>query len=210
MDGAALIAFCYRETIMSTVASTFSIPVPVPIVPVESTDDYLYEVVNGQEVEIQRMGAFANFVASMLNTYIQNYLFEHPLGIVGIEVLFTLDAAGTLRRRPDLAFVAYDRWPDAAIAIGNSWHVIPDLVVEVVSPSDTTVEIDEKIVDYFNAGVRLVWVVFPESARIHVFTSSVHATIIGHDGELTGCDVLPGFKVKVADLYRGLTKPSAQ
>ncbi len=195
---------------MSTVSTPFTAPAPVPIVLPEVRDEFLYEVIDGQVVEIQHMGAFANFVASMLNTYIQIYLFEHPLGSVATETLFTLDPTGPLRRRPDIAYVAYDRWPGATIPIDNAWDVVPDLAVEVISPTNLAEEIDAKIVDYFRAGVRLVWVVFPESARIHVFTSSVKATIIGHDGELTGGDVLPGFKVKVADLYRGMTKPGAQ
>jgi Uma2 family endonuclease len=194
---------------MSTVSTPFSTPAPVPIVLPDVGDDFLYEVIDGQVVEIPHMGAFQSLLASELSHLIRTYLDTNPLGLVGVEVLFTLDREGRLRRRPDIAYVAYDRWPEATVPDVEAWEIAPDLAVEVVSPTNSAREIDGKIVDYFRSGVRLVWVVYPESGRIHVYNSAVNSNVVERDGELTGGDVLPGFQVKVADLYRGFTKPTA-
>jgi Uma2 family endonuclease len=79
--------------------------------------------------------------------------------------------------------------------------VAPDLAVEVFSPSNTGPEMQQKADVYFKMGVRLVWVVYPKSRAIHVYTSPT-TVIIKRDGdELDGGDVLPGFTLEVSDLF---------
>ena len=169
--------------------------------------DNLYEVINGHITEQEPMGAFAVALASELAFFLRIFARQHNLGLVVTEMLFTLDAERDLQRRPDAAFVNYNRWPEATVPRASAWNVVPDLAIEVVSPTNTAEQIDEKIVDYFAAGVRLLWVVFPETARIYVYSSANETKVLERTDELTGGDVLPGFRLQIAELYSGLQKP---
>ena len=84
--------------------------------------------------------------------------------------------------------------------------LVPDLVVEVISRSNTRKEMDEKLGEYFEKGVRLVWLVRPRTRVVDVYTAVDRFTKLTASTTLDGGDVLPGFSVLVADLFR---KPSA-
>jgi hypothetical protein len=125
------------------------------------------------------------------------------LGLAVNEVLFVLNAARNLNRRPDIAFVSYARWPTSVVARAPAWNVVPDLVIEIVSPTNLAEEIDRKITDYFQAQVRLVWVFYPDSGRVYVYQSPMHVSILERTETLDGGDILPGFRVPIS----GCTKP---
>src|SRR5437899_12541857 len=85
---------------------------------------------------------------------------ERLLGTVLIEGLFILDSEGDLRRRPDVAFVSAERWPlDRPIPEDGDWEVIPDLAIEVTSTYDLWDGVLAKMHEYFDKGVRQVWIV---------------------------------------------------
>src|SRR5438309_1127876 len=134
-------------------------------------EERLYEVVDGERREVDRMGAFETVLASALAYYLGPFALQHKLGVVVTETLFVLDAQRNLRRRPDVAFVSYPRWRDDRVPRAEAWDVVPDLAVEVISPTNLAEEIDDKITDYFAAGVRLVWVLFPASGRVCAYQS---------------------------------------
>jgi Uma2 family endonuclease len=73
--------------------------------------------------------------------------------------------------------------------------------VEVVSPYDSAPEVEEKVHDWLNAGVRLVWVVHPSTRSVTVYRSRDDIRIVAEDEELNGGDVLPGFACRVGDLF---------
>jgi Uma2 family endonuclease len=179
---------------------------PLTGVPPEN-EDGLYEVVDGERRELEPMSALAVSLAAALLRYMANFVWEHKLGIAVPEMLFVLDAGHKLKRRPDVAFVSYAHWPDRTPPDTEAWNVVPDLAVEIVSPSNLAKEIDTKITDYFAAGVKLVWVVYPTSGRVYVHSSPKHVRVLGRDEELDGGDVLPGFRLPIAALYEALTKP---
>ena len=162
----------------------------------------LYEVVNGVVAEPSPMGFFETCVASVLAYAIESHFATHGhLGLVIVEGLFELRPEPKLRRRPDLAFVSYDRLPrDRPWPRGAACGVAPDLAIEVVSPHDLAVELQVKIREYFQCGVRQVWVIYPEHVTAYAYRSSTRIEYVGPDGELDGGDVLPGFRVKLADL----------
>ncbi len=164
--------------------------------------DTLYEVVNGERVEFPPMGAFENWVASVLWGFLKDYTKAHRLGRVNAEMLFLLDAASDLQRRPDLAFVSYERWPrNRPVARTSAWEVVPDLAVEVVSPTNGANEILDKILDYFRTGVRLVWVVYPVPELIHVYESPTSVRILQRGDTLDGGAVVPGFQLPLATWF---------
>jgi Uma2 family endonuclease len=77
----------------------------------------------------------------------------------------------------------------------------PDLVLEVVSPGDGAEEVEAKVAEYLRAGVSMVWVAYPLTRHILVFTANKEAQRLGPEDELAGGDVLPGFAVAVKDLF---------
>jgi Uma2 family endonuclease len=137
--------------------------------PASDEDIERYEVVDGVRVEREPMGAFETVLASWLCHVINSFAAGKQLGLAANEVLFVLNAARTLNRRPDVAFVSYARWPTAVVAREPAWNVVPDLAIEIVSPTTLAVEIDRKITDHFQSGVRLVWVFYPDSGRVCVY-----------------------------------------
>lgn len=162
-----------------------------------------YEVVSGQRVETPRMGSYESDLANDLAYYLNEHFFRvGRLGRIVIEVLFRFDAATDLQRRPDLAYVSYDRWPRSKRpAPKDAWNVVPELAVEVVSQSDTANEIQEKIQDYFRCGVRLVWVVYPTLSQVLVYESPTRITVAEKTDALEGGEVLPGFRLPLEALF---------
>lgn len=174
---------------------------------VAAEEERLYEVVNGERRELEPMGAFETALAWILSYHLGSFAFQHQLGLVMTETLFVLDAQRNLKRRPDVAFVSYPRWPDDQVPRAEAWDVVPDLAVEVISPTNLAEEIDDKLTDYFAAGVRLVWVLFPVSGRLYVYQSPERVTGLDRSDELNGGDVLPGFRLPIAALFEAVRKP---
>lgn len=104
--------------------------------------------------------------------------------------------------RMSLSF-PYETWPKnkALSWTQNAWDVVPDLAVEVVSPSDQLSEMVEKIDEFFLAGVKQVWVVHPNQYRIYVYDTPTQIRVLERKDSLDG-EVLPGFVLPLADLFR--------
>jgi Uma2 family endonuclease len=165
-------------------------------------NDVLYEVVNGEIVELPPMGAFEVDLASMLVLALGYYAGTHKMGRAEAEMMFMLDAAKKLKRRPDVAFVSYGRWPrKKRIPRAEAWDVVPELAVEVVSPSNLAEEIIGKIHEYFQAGCLRVWVLYPEQEQVYVYQSPTQNRILTRNDALDGEDFLPGFRMPLADLF---------
>ncbi len=170
-------------------------------------DDVFYEVVNGQRVEMPPMSYYAGIVASNLAYELNHNLRKHGTraGNVVVEVLFRIPQRKDPERsrRPDLAYVSRERWPADRLksTIEHVWDVIPDLAVEVVSPNDGANELLETIDDYFRAGVKLVWVVYPALTIVQVYESLTRVYGVPADGVLEGGDILPGFRLPLAELF---------
>lgn len=149
------------------------------------------------------MSAFAARIASRLVVWLAGFAGEHDLGEVVGEVLFRLPLATPRNRRPDVAFVSYQRWPQGRPQPkdDNAWDVVPDLAVEVISPNDLAEEIMQKIQEYFQAGVRLVWVVYPTLRVVFVFEPLTRVIGRTHSEELDGGTVLPGLRLSLAQLF---------
>jgi Uma2 family endonuclease len=172
--------------------------------PSEGTpEEALYEVVNGQRVELPPMGVYSSFIALRLFLEAAPYTHAHRLGIVVAEVLFILDPVHNLRRRPDVAFVSAERWPlDRPIPEEGDWEVVPDLAVEVTSTHDLWDEVLAKMHEYFEKGVRQVWIVVPKRQQVFVFESPTRVHILTTAEELDGGDLLRGFRLPLTRLFQ--------
>ena len=103
-------------------------------------------------------------------------------------------------RKPDVSYIAPGRIAAGRLPTGHC-EVVPDLVIEVNSPNDRYSAVEAKVDEYLQAGVRLVWVIDPqtESVRVHRLNGTVRD--LGLDDELDGEDVAPGFHCAVRELF---------
>ena len=100
-------------------------------------NDLLYEVVNNQVRELPPMGIEEGWLASTLMRILGPFAWGGGLGEVVSEILFLLIAGKKLQRRPDLAFVSFQRWPrDRRVPNAAAWDVVPNLAIEVISPTN--------------------------------------------------------------------------
>jgi Uma2 family endonuclease len=174
-----------------------------------AAEEALYEVVNGQRVELPPMSIYASWITSRLQNNIGPFADARRLGIVVTEALFILDPVRNLRRRPDVAFVSAQRWPlERLIPEEGDWEMVPDLAVEVSSPNDLLDHVLEKILEYFTFGVRQVWLVVPKRQIVMVFDSRKAARILSTADDLDGGTLLPGFRLPLANLFQ--PKPQAE
>jgi Uma2 family endonuclease len=118
---------------------------------------------------------------------------------------FLLPELGDTVRSPDAAFVGAGKL--SVEGIGAGWvAVAPDLVVEVLSPSETASELDEKLRDYRSAGTRLVWVIDPAKRVVSVRAADAPERWLSEGDTLDGGEVLPGFTIAVSRLFARLAK----
>ena len=157
------------------------------------------ELIDGVIVE-KTVGYFESALACVLIRWIGNFIDEKNLGIV-------LGEAGTLRilpgqvRIPDVCFISWDRIPNRELPSEPVPAIVPDLVIEIISPGNTPAEMERKLSDYFEAGVRLVWYIDSLSHSARAWTSIHDCISVDHDGFLEGGDVLPGFRVSLRELF---------
>jgi Uma2 family endonuclease len=157
------------------------------------------ELIDGVLVE-KTMGCYESMLAVALIWYLESYVRQHDLGIV-------LAPDGPLRilptqvRVPDVSVILWKRFSGGKLPEEPIFALAPDLAVEVLSRSNTKKEMQRKLRDYFQSGVRLVWYIDPETRTAEIFTSPEERTTIDEQGVLDGGDVLPGFRVPLGELF---------
>ncbi len=164
-------------------------------------DGMRHELVRGELRTMPPAGEEHGIVAGEAFGLIRDFVRPRRLGYVfAAETGFFLEHAPDLVRAPDVAFVAAGRFEGRRPSRRFS-DLVPDLVVEVVSPYDTATEVEEKVLDWLNAGVRLVWVVHPSTRSVTVYQSRIEIRLLTAGEELSGGEVLPGFTCQVRDLF---------
>ena len=179
-----------------------TVPVPTAEEAASKNPDALYEIVNGQYVELPPMSTSSAVIASRLVRKLGAFADARQLGEVVSQPLFPTAPGTKTRRRPDVAFVSYTRWPkDRPLPNTDPWPVAPELAIEVVSPTDLIEEVFTKLMEYFQVGVNEVWIVFPKQRLVQVYQSLTSVRGLAGADELDGGDILPGFSIPVADLF---------
>jgi len=132
---------------------------------------------------------------------LDNHVRARALGrVVGADTGFVLARTPDTVRAPDAAFVSAGRL-GAVGRVKGYFPGAPDLAVEVLSPSERAGTIHGKVADYLAAGTRVVWVVDPESRTVTIYRSLLSPLVLAGDRELDGGDVVPGFAVKVSEIF---------
>jgi Uma2 family endonuclease len=165
-------------------------------------DLYRIELVRGTIVREPRPGGEHGLISSELFSRLDRHVRAAGLGRVLVETGFRLPGSPATVRGPDVAFLARERLP--ARAPRSFWEGAPDLAVEVISPSDRWTRVQDKAFDYLDAGAREVWVVDPLARRVTVYRSRTESVVLGADSTLSGGTLLPGFELRLSELFSGL------
>ena len=156
---------------------------------------------------------FARGLASRLTTKLNEFADPRRLGEAFTEMLIQVPVPEDegRNRRPDAFFVCYPKSKDASPDDPdvNAWAVIPDLAIEVTSPTDRAEDQREKVLEYLNLGVRCVWVVDPRLGLADVYEPQSPARTFGPGGVLPGDPVLPGLEIHLPDLFGPIGAPSS-
>ncbi len=107
-------------------------------------------------------------------------------------------------RKPDVSFIAAKRLPRSSEIKGHCM-IAPDLAVEVVSPHDLYGDVEAKVDEYLQAGVKLVWVVDPRTKSIRIHRPDGTVQDLGLKDELNGEDIVPGFRCAVSHIFKATT-----
>lgn len=162
-------------------------------------DGWRLELVRGQVVREPPTGFEHGGIAVQVGSILHSFVREHALGkVVAGDPGFVLFDEPPTVRAPDVAFVREER---LTFDPKRFAPIAPDLAVEVISPSNTMSEIHEKVLDYLDAGTRLVWVVDPGPRTVAVYRSRGEIRLLSEADEIDGGDVLPGFRTKVSELF---------
>ncbi len=161
-----------------------------------------YELVEGELVEVPGAGALHGLIAGLIYSLLRTFVVERGAGYAfGDGVGYIIRRDPDVVRIPDASFVSRGRIPAGGVPRGF-WPFAPDLAVEIVSPGDTATELRAKVREYLDAGARLVWVVWPDERAVTVYGPAGEVRELGPGDELDGGDVLPGFRVPVAELFQ--------
>jgi Uma2 family endonuclease len=164
-------------------------------------DGYRHELVQGELRTMAPAGEWNGQVAFTIGRLVGNHVHEYQLGrCYAAETGFVTARDPDTVRAPDLAFVTAERL--TGVPSHRFSTMVPDLVVEVVSPSDHASEVTEKTLAWLDYGVRLVWVVDPRARLVTVHRpGDVVSLVRGENAVLDGADVLPGFRVPLDELF---------
>ena len=169
---------------------------------VEQVENIACELIDGVLVE-KGMGYRESILATALAAMLRAFVKPRNLGIVsGPDGMLRLFPG--LVRIPDVAFASWDRIPGRKIPLEPIPDLSPELVVEVLSQSNTEAEMQRKLREYFDSGVRLVWLIDPRQRLVRVFSDGMLTATLAAGDALTADDILSGFRLPLEELFSEL------
>jgi len=164
----------------------------------EPTDGSQQELVRGEVITMPPPGGLHGVGCVKVVRRLAGYVEDNHLGVVTCnDAGFVTERAPDSVRGPDVAYWAKERLP---VVPTGYIEIAPDMLVEVLSPSNTSKQIRAKLKEYFAKGVRLVWVIAPEDRTLTVYRTIDEGRVLHETAKVTGEDVLPDFTCRVSDL----------
>ncbi len=166
--------------------------------------DLRRELVNGEVIEMAPVGGIHGQLTSRVSRRLEEHVEHHGggevlVGDVGFVLHLPTDPERV--RAPDVAFVSRERLPDGRVPQGFL-DGAPDLAVEVLSPNDNPIDVQQKVRDYLDAGAHLVWVLAPAPKTATVYRADGSARLLRESEALEGENILPGFTLPLAEVFR--------
>jgi Uma2 family endonuclease len=159
-----------------------------------------FELINGEIIEMPSGSPTHNWIAFKIAALIAMYLMNNTVGeALGDNNDLNLDANTVLR--PDALYFSKMRMP----TLPQKFTIAPDIAIEVLSPSNTHSEMEQKVEAYLKYGSKLVWIFYPEKREIRVHFMQADGVRgvrpLTETDTLDAGDVLPGFSVPVRNLF---------
>ena len=167
-----------------------------------------FELINGEARDVTPAKKKHSKISKHIYDRILFYLVENDIGEVFFETTFIIEdktdwVGGS--RIPDVSFYEKSRFDehekDNPDDEEKPFILVPDLVVEVISPTDKYTDVNTKVDTYLSDGVKLIWIVDPQRKTIAVYEGNDTAKILRVDDTLTGENVLPDFELSVKDIF---------
>lgn len=160
-----------------------------------------YELVDGK-LDVNPMSAKSCRVGGKLYNKSENYCEQQPGWAFPQESGYRCFVDDPNRvRKPDASYIALDRMTAEDYESLGFIRIVPDLVVEVISPKDIASKVESKIDQWLEAGVKVVWVVYPNQKRVREHRPDGSVRHFHESDVLTEPTILPGFACTVADLF---------
>jgi Uma2 family endonuclease len=164
-------------------------------------DGFRYELVRGELRKMAPAGFEHGGTIMNISTPLDQHVRANSLGkVYAAETGFLISSNPDTVRAPDVAFVARERVPDPSSARGY-FPGPPDLAIEVISPGDSFAEVEEKVFDWINAGVRMVVTANPRNRTITAYRSLTDIVVLTEKDTLQGADIVPGWSIRVEDIF---------
>lgn len=193
---------------MTTIAAKRSLTLTADDFYALGDDGAGYELIDGK-LEVNPMSAKSCRIGGILSTCLQLHCDRVPGWVFPQDSGFRCFADEPNRvRKPDAAFIAFDRMSVGDYDAEGFIRIVPDLVAEVVSPKDIASKVETKIEQWLEAGVKVVWVVYPNQKRVREHRPDGAVRHFLESDELNEPTILPGFACPVADLFRLPGTPS--
>ncbi len=166
-------------------------------------DGNLYELVDGELVVLAYSGLEHGYLASFLGSFLTTFVRTYKLGVTcDSSTAFKMKTGNN--RSPDIAFIAKERLQGLKRLPKGFFEGAPDLAVEIISPNNTFEEIHNKLVEYFENGTRLVWVILPDEDCVLVYHKPKPSKLLQLEDSLDGEDVVPNFSLPLMELFQEL------
>ena len=164
-----------------------------------------YEIVNGELINMGNSGALHGYICSLLVMALMNYILPKKLGVIlDSSTAFTMKNGN--KRSPDISFVSREKLEGLEELPDGFLDGSPDLAIEVLSPNNTIAEIDQKIVEYFENGARLVWVINLKQNYVLVYRSAKEPDrLLKGTDSLDGEEIISGFTMPLSELFKKLS-----
>lgn len=164
-------------------------------------DGCRYELIRGELRQIAPAGPIHGRLAMRIAAHLFQYVEAHHLGTVyAAETGFLLAQDPDTVRAPDVAFVSRQRL-EAVGEIDGYWPGAPDVAIEVISPSDRYIDVEDKVVEWLEAGSRMVIVVNPRHQSITVYHSHTDVVRLTEEDILDGGESVPGWQLPVKEVF---------
>ena len=161
----------------------------------------VFELIDGEIWEKMPTFGYSSGTGARVTTFIGMYLLNNDIAhFTDAQGGYDIDDENTFA--PDIGVILKSRL--AKLPIDRFVPLVPDFVVEVVSPSDQKAHkerIEKKLNKYIEAGVSLIWYIYPDRREVEVYKRGEPMRIVGIDGVLDGGDVLPNFSLPVRDIF---------